>query len=38
MADDIAQHRAAIDALDEKIAALLNERAARGRNHRETEG
>ena len=27
MADDIAQHRAAIDALDEKIAALLNERA-----------
>src|SRR6266849_59886 len=29
MADDIAQHRAAIDALDEKIAALLNERAAR---------
>src|SRR5437879_4675297 len=29
MADDIAQHRAAIDALDEKIAALLNERATR---------
>src|SRR5713101_3689223 len=29
MADDIAQHRTAIDALDEKIAALLNERAAR---------
>src|SRR2546427_8862223 len=29
MSDDIAQHRAAIDALDEKIAALLNERAAR---------
>src|SRR5467141_26122 len=29
MADHIAQHRAAIDALDEKIAALLNERAAR---------
>jgi len=29
MADDIAQHRAAIDALDEKIAALLNERAGR---------
>src|SRR5467141_1421817 len=28
MADHIAQHRAAIDALDEKIAALLNERAA----------
>jgi len=29
MADDIAKHRAAIDALDEKIAALLNERATR---------
>src|SRR2546428_7727353 len=29
MADDIAQHRAAIDALDDKIAALLNERATR---------
>src|SRR2546422_2944518 len=29
MADDITRHRAAIDALDEKIAALLNERAAR---------
>jgi len=29
MADDIARHRAAIDALDEKIAALLNERATR---------
>ena len=28
MADDIAQHRAAIDALDGKIVALLNERAA----------
>ena len=28
MADDIAKHRAEIDALDEKIAALLNERAA----------
>ncbi|HEX4797852.1 MAG TPA: prephenate dehydratase [Burkholderiales bacterium] len=28
MADDIAKHRAAIDALDEKIVALLNERAA----------
>jgi chorismate mutase/prephenate dehydratase len=28
MADDIARHRLAIDALDEKIAALLNERAA----------
>lgn len=28
MADDIAQHRAAIDALDERIVALLNERAA----------
>src|SRR5258707_2549209 len=27
MADDITRHRAAIDALDEKIAALLNERA-----------
>ena len=27
MADDIAKHRAAIDALDEKIVALLNERA-----------
>src|SRR5258705_7415572 len=29
MADDIAKHRAAIDVLDEKIAALLNERATR---------
>ena len=29
MADDIAKHRAEIDALDEKIAALLNERAKR---------
>jgi len=29
MADDIARHRAEIDALDEKIAALLNERAKR---------
>ena len=29
MADDIAKHRAEIDALDEKIAALLNARAAR---------
>src|SRR6267154_1691460 len=29
MADDIPKHRAAIDALDEKIAALLNERATR---------
>src|SRR5438552_14770862 len=29
MPDDIAKHRAAIDALDEKIAALLNERATR---------
>src|SRR2546427_7603719 len=29
MSDDIAQHRAAIDALDEKIAALLNERGTR---------
>ena len=28
MADDIAKHRTAIDALDEKIVALLNERAA----------
>jgi len=28
MADDITRHRAAIDALDEKIVALLNERAA----------
>jgi chorismate mutase/prephenate dehydratase len=28
MADDIAKHRLAIDALDEKIAALLNERAS----------
>ena len=28
MADDIAKHRAEIDALDEKLAALLNERAA----------
>jgi chorismate mutase / prephenate dehydratase len=28
MADDITRHRAAIDALDERIAALLNERAA----------
>jgi chorismate mutase/prephenate dehydratase len=28
MPDDIARHRAEIDALDEKIAALLNERAA----------
>ncbi len=28
MADDITRRRAAIDALDEKIAALLNERAA----------
>ena len=27
MADDITRHRAAIDALDEKIVALLNERA-----------
>ncbi len=27
MADDIARHRAAIDALDDKIVALLNERA-----------
>jgi len=27
MADDIARHRAAIDALDDRIAALLNERA-----------
>src|SRR5467141_5297951 len=27
MADDIARHRVAIDALDEKIVALLNERA-----------
>ncbi|MGB7540689.1 MAG: prephenate dehydratase [Burkholderiales bacterium] len=27
MADDIAKHRAAIDALDEKIVALLNQRA-----------
>jgi len=31
MADDITQHRAAIDALDEKIVALLNERAAHAR-------
>jgi len=29
MADDIAKHRAEIDALDEKIAALLNARATR---------
>ena len=29
MADDIAKHRAAIDALDEKIVALLSERAKR---------
>lgn len=29
MADDIAKHRAEIDALDEKILALLNERATR---------
>ena len=29
MADDIAKHRAAIDALDDRIVALLNERAAR---------
>ena len=29
MADDISRHRAEIDALDEKIVALLNERAAR---------
>ena len=29
MADDIAKHRAEIDALDEKIVALLNERASR---------
>jgi len=29
MADDIAKHRAEIDALDEKIVALLNERATR---------
>src|SRR6266850_4664891 len=28
MADDIARHRAAIDALDGKIVALVNERAA----------
>jgi chorismate mutase/prephenate dehydratase len=28
MADDIAKHRAAIDALDEKVVALLNERAS----------
>jgi chorismate mutase/prephenate dehydratase len=28
VADDIARHRAAIDALDEKIVVLLNERAA----------
>ena len=28
MADDIARHRAEIDALDERIVALLNERAA----------
>jgi len=28
MADDIAKHRAEIDALDERIVALLNERAA----------
>src|SRR5262245_25035325 len=28
MADDIARHRAEIDALDEKIVALLNQRAA----------
>ena len=28
MSDDIAKHRAAIDALDDKIVALLNERAA----------
>src|SRR5262245_30849153 len=28
MADDIARHRLAIDALDEKIVALLNERAS----------
>src|SRR6266581_208489 len=34
MADDIIRHRAAIDALDEKIAALLNERA----NHAATIG
>src|SRR5262249_61423998 len=27
MADDIARHRLAIDALDEKIVAMLNERA-----------
>ena len=27
MDDDITRHRAAIDALDEKIVALLNERA-----------
>ncbi|MGB5081813.1 MAG: prephenate dehydratase [Burkholderiales bacterium] len=27
MADDIAKHRAAIDALDEKVVALLNQRA-----------
>jgi chorismate mutase / prephenate dehydratase len=29
MADDIAKHRAAIDALDEKLLELLNQRAAR---------
>ncbi|TMG74056.1 MAG: chorismate mutase, partial [Betaproteobacteria bacterium] len=29
MADDIAKHRAEIDALDERIVALLNERASR---------
>ena len=28
MSDDINQHRKAIDALDERIVALLNERAA----------
>lgn len=31
MADDIAKHRAAIDALDEKIVALLNRRAGHAR-------
>ena len=34
MADDIAKHRAAIDALDEKIVAFLNERAV----HAQTIG
>jgi chorismate mutase/prephenate dehydratase len=29
MSDDIARHRAAIDALDDRIVALLNERASR---------